>query len=608
VILALLGAFLVVPRPAAALAEPEPNQVILFKGGGLSGPSKSWSLPPDQPFLAVPYLGEDLSGESGSIAIGADVAVILLSEPFFSATDETCEYSLGTGQRPDFWWLSQKTRVAPGPDDVGAIDAGLGGQPVASLIIFQRALGPPPAVQLLEKRRGVNWNCAKPTKARSYRRLFIPVAAAPHAVGCFNLAVELSYGETAEVELDFSAASSLLIMLPRDVGDRYRTVEHEITVGLYDAADCTGEGVAFAYPASEDRHFELKQFGFDRKARSVLIRYDKGAFDSYLPPPDQRPAVAVQEIAKALAEASAAAPAGEIETVPAAVDPVAAAALPETAAAQAEETAGASTESAAAATTWGTSEAEASAVGTLAKAYVASQGTTSETTAPEGAAPETAAPEDAAPEGAVLETTVLETTVLEGADLEGAAPEATAPEDAALEGAVLETTVLETTVLEGAAPETTAPETTVLETTVLETTVLETTVLETTVLEGAALEGAAPAQMEIPPSGAFDEGAEGAELQTGALVLPESLAPPTGEIQTFRYPLLQGYRLNHCLIGQKDCGGPVATEWCKSLGFARAITWEIDENIGSLFPTLAIGDLQLCPNFVCDGFKEITCE
>ena len=113
--------------------------------------------------------------------------------------------------------------------------------------------------------------------------------------------------------------------------------------------------------------------------------------------------------------------------------------------------------------------------------------------------------------------------------------------------------------------------------------------------------------MEIPPSGGFEESAASVELQTGALVLPESPAPPTGETQTFQYPLLQGYRLNHCLTGRKDCGGPTATKWCTTRGFARAITWEIDENIGSLFPTLAIGDLQLCANFVCDGFKEITC-
>ncbi len=522
VILTLLGAFLVAPHPAAALTEPEPNQVTLFKGPGLSGPSRSWSLPPDQPFLAVPFLGDDLSGESGSIAIGADVAVILLSDPFFSATDETCEYSLGTDRRPDFWWLSQKTRVAPGPDDVGAIDASLGRQSVASLIIFQRALGPPPAVQLLEKQRSINWSCTRPTKARGYRRLFIPVAVAPHAVGCFNLAVGLSYGETTEVVLDFSAASTLLLMLPRDVGDRYRTVEHEITVGLYDAADCTGESVAFAHPGSEGRYFELKQFGFDRKARSVLIRYDKGAFDSYLPAPDQRPTVAVQEIAKALAEAPAAAPSSGTKTIPTAVEPVETSALPETAALQAEEAAGASTESGAPATVWGTSEAEASAGGTLAGAYVASQKTSSEAAAPEAAAPEAAAPEAAAPEAAT--------------------PEATAP-----------------------------------------------------------------AQLEIPPSGGFEESAASVELQTGALVLPESPAPPTGETQTFRYPLLQGYRLNHCLTGRKDCGGPAATKWCTTRGFARAITWEIDENIGSLFPTLAIGDLQLCANFVCDGFKEITC-
>ena len=59
--------------------------------------------------------------------------------------------------------------------------------------------------------------------------------------------------------------------------------------------------------------------------------------------------------------------------------------------------------------------------------------------------------------------------------------------------------------------------------------------------------------------------------------------------------------------GQRGCGEPAADAWCKARGFTKAAGFQIDENIGSLFPTLAIGNLELCTNFVCDGFKEITC-
>ncbi len=85
--------------------------------------------------------------------------------------------------------------------------------------------------------------------------------------------------------------------------------------------------------------------------------------------------------------------------------------------------------------------------------------------------------------------------------------------------------------------------------------------------------------------------------------MPEA---PVGSL-TFEYPLLQGYRLHACVAGDRDCGEAAATAWCKGLGFRKAALWKIDENIGSLFPTLAIGDLGLCANFVCDGFQEITC-
>jgi hypothetical protein len=106
---------------------------------------------------------------------------------------------------------------------------------------------------------------------------------------------------------------------------------------------------------------------------------------------------------------------------------------------------------------------------------------------------------------------------------------------------------------------------------------------------------------------------QSSELMEDYLDLPESDLPesePDAVVagQAFKYPLLKGYRLNACLYQQEGCGEEAASKWCEARGFAGgAASFEIDENIGSLFPTLALGDLQLCANFVCDGFKEITC-
>jgi len=91
---------------------------------------------------------------------------------------------------------------------------------------------------------------------------------------------------------------------------------------------------------------------------------------------------------------------------------------------------------------------------------------------------------------------------------------------------------------------------------------------------------------------------------------PESLTPtpkPTAASKTFEYPVQDIYRLNFCLRWGVDCGEPAATAWCKAQGFARASTWKIDKDIGSLFPTIVMADKRVCAEFPCDGFEEITC-
>jgi hypothetical protein len=91
------------------------------------------------------------------------------------------------------------------------------------------------------------------------------------------------------------------------------------------------------------------------------------------------------------------------------------------------------------------------------------------------------------------------------------------------------------------------------------------------------------------------------------VLLPETQAVAGLASQTFAYPVHQVYRLNYCLTSKGDCGAPAAQAWCKTQGFGKASTWKIDENIGSLFPTVVLGEDRICAQFACDGFREITC-
>ncbi len=610
----LLLAFLIaiaswLPSERAAAANARSDQVMLFLGRDFTGPTKTWSLKPDQPFLAVPYTGDEFRPVSASIKLGADVGVLLFEHPFFSTIDETCDYQLGDAADPQLWWLSDKAMFVPGPQERDMVEGNLRPQEIASLILYRRALGPPPGALLLERRRYVNWDCSAPTKARGYKRVFVPVAAPPHRQGCFNLDVGLSYGASGKVALDFSAASELLLIQPRDLTADYAQIDHRFTAGLYDDRDCAGAAATFSHPDAGARRFELKQFDFDRKARSVMLRYDQGAYDEMLLTADQEPE-----------ETGAAAVGTASETDPEETPQEAEVEAPEEVEVEveveAEPVAQASPEPVPQSATELTAEPETPAVAESAgsgedAAAASGSSETGETEPAPQMAPETAS--EAASESAseaALETG--ESGVF--ADLE--------PE-----------------------PSTTASTSTSISTPAA-TQAATTAPTSTSVLgEGesaASTDNLAPAGEAVskaegpeageleagePPAGELEAGTPEAEIPlleapeaetpqpetpqpgtTGFLVLPESEPDAIVAGQTFKYPLLQGYRLNACLYQREDCGEEAASKWCEARGFAGgAASFEIDENIGSLFPTLALGDLQLCANFVCDGFKEITC-
>ena len=56
------------------------------------------------------------------------------------------------------------------------------------------------------------------------------------------------------------------------------------------------------------------------------------------------------------------------------------------------------------------------------------------------------------------------------------------------------------------------------------------------------------------------------------LILGNSFAalPRDAYHRNFWQPFYHGERLNYCMLGGKDCGYPVATRYCRIMGYARA--------------------------------------
>ncbi len=624
------------PSGHGAVAETaRSDQVILFLNRDFSGPTKTWSLKPGQPFLAVPFTGDDFRPAGASIKLGADVGVLLFEHPFFSTVDETCDYRLGDATDSGLWWRSDKAMFVPGPREEGPVEGNLRAQAVASLILYRRALGPPPGALLLERRRYVNWDCDAPTKARGYRRIFVPVAAAHHQ-GCFNLDVALSYGSSGTVALDFSAASELLLLAPRDLAADYAEIDHRFTASLHGDRDCAGAAVDFFQSESGERRFDLKPFGLDRKARSVMLRYDGGPYDALLAagpepeasdagavetPPEGDPAEPAQDTRADAAkeprdeatgqaaaeiseedhaEISQAAPAVEARPEPIA-EPDTGAPTGSTAEPAARSEQSEALETAESLDAESEALPEAKSDSALGAAVEATESGIADT-------PEPASTSDLAPAG----ETMTETQAAGGQAPEAQAPaaEATAaqvpaaqvPDGEARDAAAPEAAGADTEVTGENEPEAGPPLAQIAQSDVAQSDVAQSDVAQPDVAQPDVAQSdvaqSETTQRETPQSDTSD-----------FLVLPEAEEEAVAVGQSFELPLLQGYRLNFCLYRQDEgCGQEAATKWCEARGFGGgAASFEIDENIGSLFPTLALGDLQLCANFVCDGFKEITC-
>ena len=83
----------------------------------------------------------------------------------------------------------------------------------------------------------------------------------------------------------------------------------------------------------------------------------------------------------------------------------------------------------------------------------------------------------------------------------------------------------------------------------------------------------------------------------------------TAKQQVFNRPRIpQGIRVDWCRFVGTDCGEGAANAFCGMYGFQRALSFEIENDIGASSPTYVIGSNKLCTGQTCDGFRFIVCE
>lgn len=437
-------------------------EVTFFTGPGFTGSSKTLTLAPDQPYAAIPYVGDELNERIASLRLGPEVGVILFQRPYFASSDDACGPNLGTTENPGAWWLGRTADfVPPFATDEAYEAAETADDDYSSVIAFRRAYGPPPGFLLMERRSYYNRACERSSEQAYFHRLFVPVPNPPQREACLDLATPPSAPGAGGDAPRFTRITEAYALYPEAYSSSYGPVDHRFVLTLYDGPGCSGTSLVLSSlengrPAS----YRLSAFDFDRRVRSVSIRYQRGPLDRYM--------------------VEAAAPAK------AALTPAPAAPAPAPMPAPARNQA--------------------------------------------AGAPQTPSSAPAAPARQQ--------------------PPAAPP------------------------------------------------------VASGGLQPPPPSAPAQPPQQALQPVPVPAPAPQSA---PAPSRPIGPQEETFRFPVHQVYRLNYCLDGERGCGEPAATAWCKQRGFARATRWTQENNIGALYPTVFIGSGNLCDKFLCDGFEEITC-
>ena len=88
---------------------------------------------------------------------------------------------------------------------------------------------------------------------------------------------------------------------------------------------------------------------------------------------------------------------------------------------------------------------------------------------------------------------------------------------------------------------------------------------------------------------------------------PSRSSIETQDRQTFSQPMYGDLRLDACYEWGRRCGEEVASEWCKTKGFKRAVDYPIENVGGRGIRTRLIGTQAECKELSCASFVYVTC-
>lgn len=284
VIAALLPGAAAAQDSETAAASPATAGVTFFTGSDFTGTSKTLTLAPDQPYAAIPYVGDELNERIASLRADAQVGAILFQRPYFASRDDACGPNLGTAENPDTLWMGLTADFAPPTAGDGPYETSqTPDNDYSSVIAYRRDLGPPPGFLLMERRSYYNRSCERSADQSYFNRLFVPIPNPPQREACIDLSTPASaHGAGADAPR-FVRVTDAVALYPEAFSPRYQGIDHRFILTVFDGPGCSGTSITL--PSQENgrpAHYRLSEYEFDRKARSVMIRYQRGPLNRYL--------------------------------------------------------------------------------------------------------------------------------------------------------------------------------------------------------------------------------------------------------------------------------------------------------------------------------------
>ncbi len=275
--------------PAAVQAQdsgPSPASagVTFFTEPNFTGASKTLTLEPGQPYASIPFIGDELNEKIRSLRADPQIGTILFQRPYFASRDDVCGPNLGTREDRDAWWLGLTADFEP-PffTDQAYETAEMQDDDYSSVIAYRRDLGPPPGFLLIERRSYYNRQCESSGDQSYFNRLFIPVPNPPQREACTDLSTPASaYGAGANAP-GFRRITKAVALFPENFSGSYPRIDHRFTLTLFEGPGCSGASITL--PSSErgrPANYRVSDYDFDGKAKSAMVRYQRGPLDRYM--------------------------------------------------------------------------------------------------------------------------------------------------------------------------------------------------------------------------------------------------------------------------------------------------------------------------------------